>query len=48
MARKKKPGPKSDKLKLDGDWEEQIGKAMKKKRPKDWPEEDKGKKGKAR
>jgi len=38
---KSKTGPKPDKLKLDGDWEEQIGKALKKERPKDWP---KGKK----
>jgi hypothetical protein len=34
----KKPGPEEDRLKLDGDWEESISEAMKKKRPEEgWP-----------
>ena len=35
----KKTGPKPDRVKVDGDWEEAIDKALKKPRPKDgWPE----------
>jgi hypothetical protein len=35
---KEKPGPKEDRLKLEDDWYESIGKALKKKRPADgWP-----------
>ena len=34
------PGPKPDAVKIEGDWEEAMGKAMKKPRPKDgWPDE---------
>ena len=33
-----KPGPESERLNLEGDWEKLVGKALKKKRPKDgWP-----------
>lgn len=39
--KKKKTGPKSERLKIDGDWESAMGKAVKKKKPKDgWPKED--------
>ena len=32
------PGPEPERLKLDGDWEQLVGKALKKKRPKEgWP-----------
>jgi len=35
---KKKAGPKPDAIKIDGDWQQAMGKAMKKKRPVDgWP-----------
>ena len=35
---KKRTGPKPDRLKLRGDWEGLIGKALQKKRPaKGWP-----------
>ena len=46
----KKTGPKPDALKIEGDWESAMGKAVKKERPKDgWPptsdkDSDKGKK----
>ena len=34
-----KPGPDPEELKVEGDWEEAVKKALKKKRPKDgWPE----------
>ena len=37
---KKKRGPKPDKLKINGDWEKALQKAVKKKKPEDgWPEE---------
>ena len=40
--KKKKTGPKTGRLKIDGDWESAMGKAVKKKKPKDgWPEHDK-------
>ncbi len=39
---KKKTGPKADNLKIEGDWTEAMGKAVKKKRPTDgWPKSDK-------
>lgn len=40
--RKKKPGPKSDRLKIPGEnWRDAMGKALKKKRPKKgWPKPD--------
>ncbi len=43
---KKKPtGPKPDHLKIEGDWESAMGKAIKKQKPKEgWPEPDKDKK----
>lgn len=35
---KQKSGPKPDTIKIDGDWEDSVGKALKKKRPKEgWP-----------
>ena len=35
---RKKPGPKAERLKLKGDWQALIGKALQKKRPKKgWP-----------
>lgn len=35
---RRKPGPKADKVKIEGDWERAMEKALKKKRPKDgWP-----------
>jgi hypothetical protein len=38
-ADKKKPGPDPDHLKLEGDWEDAVKKALEKKRPKDgWPD----------
>lgn len=37
----KKTGPKPEHLKIEGDWESAMGKAIKKKRPKDgWPKPD--------
>jgi hypothetical protein len=45
MAMKKKRqkrGPKPDKLQIDGDWQEALKKAVKKKKPENgWPEEEK-------
>lgn len=42
MAKKRKakakPGPEADRLKIDGDWREAMKKAVKKKKPKDWPQ----------
>lgn len=41
----RKTGPKPDNLKIEGDWESAMEKAVKKKRPKDgWPEPEKDKK----
>ena len=38
QADKAKPGPKEDRLKLRGDWQMLVGKALEKKRPKKgWP-----------
>jgi hypothetical protein len=40
-------GPKPDRVKIEGDWEGAVGKALNKPRPKDgWPEEKKKKKRK--
>ena len=37
-----KSGPEPERLKLDGDWEEAMGEAMKKPRPEDgWPDKPK-------
>ena len=47
MARKRrnKPGPKPDHLKLQGDWEEAVQKAIRKEKPEEgWPDDKKGKK----
>ena len=45
MTDKKTTGPKPDRLKIDGNWEDAIGKALKKKRPENgWPEPEKKKK----
>ena len=45
---RRRPGPAPDSLNIEGDWEQAIGKALKKKRPNDgWPkptEKDKDKK----
>jgi len=42
---KKKTGPKPDRVKIDKDWEEAMGDALKKERPKEgWPKPEKGKK----
>ena len=47
MARKEepnKPGPKPNHLKIEGDWQEAIKKAVEKKKPKNgWPDKDKPK-----
>ena len=41
----KNRGPKPERVKIDMDWEDAVGKAIKKKRPAGgWPEEDKKKK----
>jgi hypothetical protein len=41
---KKRTGPKPERLKLKGDWESLVGKALAKKRPaKGWPKVKKGK-----
>ena len=34
--RLKKPGPKEERLKIEGDWRKAVGKAFKKQRPKHW------------
>ena len=40
--KKNKTGPKADNLKIEGDWVEAMGKAVKKERPTDgWPTSDK-------
>lgn len=47
----KERGPKPDRVKIEGDWEGAVGKALKKPRPKGgWPEPEKKKvkKGSAR
>lgn len=39
---KQKSGPKPDIVKIDGNWEDSVGKALKKKRPKEgWPKHEK-------
>ncbi|MGA2677791.1 MAG: hypothetical protein ABSF37_00670 [Sedimentisphaerales bacterium] len=38
----KKRGPKIDHLKIDGNWQSAVNKALKKKKPKEgWPKESK-------
>lgn len=42
---KKPTGVKPERVKIDMDWEDAVGKALDKKRPKDgWPKEEKDKK----
>jgi hypothetical protein len=37
-TKKKKSGPRPELLKIQGDWEKAVGKALKKERPKEgWP-----------
>jgi len=46
MAKKPqdKPGPKPDHLRLEGDWEEAVKKAIRKEKPAEgWPDRKKGK-----
>ena len=37
--KKRKPGPKTKRLTLTGDWRKAAKKALKKKRPKKWPKQ---------
>ena len=47
MPNKKKPGPEADTLKIEGDWEDAIKKALAKKRPATgWPKPKKAPKKK--
>ena len=40
--KKQKTGPEPDRVKLSGDWEKAVGKALKKPRPKEgWPKPEK-------
>ena len=40
MTEAEKRGPKPDNLKVEGDWEDAMKKALRKKRPKDgWPDQ---------
>ena len=40
--KKQPPGPKPDRVKIDKDWEEAVGDALKKKRPAEgWPKPEK-------
>lgn len=42
MTEPTKRGPKADTVKIEGDWESAVGKALKKPRPVEgWPEEKK-------
>jgi len=44
---KDKSGPKPERVKIDMNWEDAVGEAMKKPRPKDgWPDPEKDKKKK--
>ena len=44
-ADKEKTGPKPDRVKINKDWEEALGDALKKKRPAEgWPKPEKEKK----
>ncbi len=44
---KSKTGPKPDRVKIDKDWEDAVGDALKKERPTEgWPKPDKEKKPK--
>ena len=45
--KKRSPGPKPEHLKLEGDWEDAVKKAIHKEKPKEgWPDDKKGKKPK--
>lgn len=40
-----RPGPKAERVKIEGDWEDAIDQALDKKRPKEgWPKPDKAEK----
>ena len=42
--RKDKPGPKPDRLKIEGDWEEAAKRLVRKQKPPEgWPEQEKPK-----
>ena len=44
-SKKRKPGPKPDAVKLEGDWRDMMGKALLRKRPNEgWPKPEKSKK----
>jgi hypothetical protein len=44
--KKQKRGPAPERVKIKGDWEKAIGKALKKERPKEgWPPEKKARNG---
>lgn len=48
QSKKKKSGPDPERLALSGDWRDRMGRALKKKRPKEgWPESE-GTKGEAK
>jgi len=48
-GKKSKPGPEEERLKLEGDWQDNIGKALKKKRPDGgWPKGDSTKRPKSK
>ena len=41
-SERKRPGPEPERLKIEGDWEDAVAKALKKKRPPEgWPRTDK-------
>ena len=43
MTEKSKPGPEEERIEIEGDWEDAVEKALKKKRPKNgWPKPNKG------
>ena len=42
-AKKDRPGPKPETVKIDGNWEDAVKRALKTKRPTDWPEKPKKK-----
>ncbi|MGD9109549.1 MAG: hypothetical protein PVG93_01290 [Phycisphaerales bacterium] len=45
----KKHGPSPEHVKINGDWEDAVGKALKKEKPKDgWPKNKKKKKPKSK
>ena len=45
MKKQNKKGPKEEKLKIDGNWEDAVEKAVKKEKPEEgWPDDKKDKK----